>query len=85
MIARIAAARAKNQKLTVPGPSAPADLVAWFGAMQAQEYEAAITLEGVRPFQPGGQKLGTWVEIGQDVIADDPELRTWLATGLRAL
>lgn len=51
----------------------------------AAEYAAAVQKAGVQPFQPGGQKLGTWVEIDADVIADDPELRDWLATGLRAL
>ena len=51
----------------------------------AGEYAQALQAAGVRPFSPGGQKLGTWVEIEQDAVADDPELRTWLATGLRAL
>ena len=49
------------------------------------EYEHALAQAGVRPFAPGGQKLGTWVEISEDVIADDPDLRDWLAIGLRAL
>ena len=51
----------------------------------ASDYPRALTRPGVRPFTPGGQKLGTWVEIDADVIADDPELREWLAVGLRAL
>ena len=49
------------------------------------EYTGALTMAGVQPFSPGGQKLGTWVEIADDAIADDPELRLWLETGLRAL
>ena len=49
------------------------------------EYTAAIQQSGVRPFTPGGEKLGNWVEVDADVIADDPELRAWLETGLRAL
>ncbi|HEY0671428.1 MAG TPA: TfoX/Sxy family protein [Longimicrobiales bacterium] len=49
------------------------------------EYEQALEREGVKPFRPGGQKLGSWVEIAEAAIADDPELRLWLATGLRAL
>jgi hypothetical protein len=40
---------------------------------------------GVTPFSPGGQKLGTWVELAEDVIADDPELREWLEAALRAI
>jgi TfoX/Sxy family transcriptional regulator of competence genes len=51
----------------------------------AAEYPAALERAGVQPFSPGGQKLGTWVEVSDDAIADDPELREWLETGLRAL
>jgi TfoX/Sxy family transcriptional regulator of competence genes len=51
----------------------------------AGEYAAAIRRPGVRPFTPGGQKLGSWVEIDEDAIADDPDLRDWLAIGLRAI
>jgi TfoX/Sxy family transcriptional regulator of competence genes len=51
----------------------------------ATEYETAVRQTGVRPFTPGGQKLGLWVEIDEDVIADDPDLRHWLGTALRAL
>lgn len=50
----------------------------------AADYDAALQHTGVRPFTPGGQKLGTWVEIADDAIADDPDLRGWLALGLRA-
>ena len=49
------------------------------------EFDAANTRAGVKPFMPGGQKLGTWVEVSDDNIADDPELRDWLAAGLRAI
>ena len=49
------------------------------------EYEKALKQPGVKPFSPGGQKLGNWVEIEDAAIADDPDLRDWLATGLRAL
>ncbi len=51
----------------------------------APDYRQALSRPGVQPFTPGGQKLGTWVEISEDAIADDPDLRDWLATGLRAL
>lgn len=51
----------------------------------AGEYDAALRRAGVRPFMPGGQKLGTWVEIDEDAVADDPDLRDWLAIGLRAI
>lgn len=51
----------------------------------AAHYAGALKLPGVQPFAPGGQKLGTWVEIKDAAVADDPDLRDWLATGLRAL
>jgi hypothetical protein len=38
---RIAALRLDNQRITNPGPRRPADVVAWLGAVQAQEYRAA--------------------------------------------
>ena len=41
MQTRIALQRLENQRLTRPGPRDPADLVAWFGAVQAQDYPAA--------------------------------------------
>ena len=49
------------------------------------EYVAALEQPGVTPFSPGGQKLGNWVELTGEVVADDPELRGWLEAGLRAL
>lgn len=49
------------------------------------EFTGALAQPGVKRFMPGGQTLGTWVEIQDDLIADDPELRDWLAAGLRAL
>jgi len=39
--ARIAAARLADQRLTTAGPGDPAAMVAWFGAVQAQDYGAA--------------------------------------------
>jgi TfoX/Sxy family transcriptional regulator of competence genes len=51
----------------------------------AHEYERALGRSGTRPFEPGGQKLGTWVEIDQAAVADDPDLREWLELGLRAI
>ena len=41
MKAAIAERRLRNQLITRAGLRRPADVVAWFGAMQAQEYEAA--------------------------------------------
>jgi len=49
------------------------------------EFALALQDGTIRPFMPGGQKLGTWIEIDADAVADDPELRTWLQAGLRAI
>ena len=53
--------------------------------LRPDEYEKALRKNGVTAFSPGGQKLGTWVELAEDVIADDPELREWLEAALRAI
>jgi hypothetical protein len=44
----IAAQRLQNQRITQPGPRQPAQLVAWLGAVQAQEYAAAKWALGLR-------------------------------------
>jgi TfoX/Sxy family transcriptional regulator of competence genes len=49
------------------------------------EYERVLQHPEVKPFTPGGQKLGRWVEIEDAAVADDPDLREWLAMGIRAL
>lgn len=41
MNAAVAAQRLNNQRLTRSGPRRPEDIVAWLGAVQAQEYPAA--------------------------------------------
>lgn len=53
--------------------------------MMASEFGPALDRERVRAFMPGGSRLGTWVEIDAEVVADDPDLRDWLAAGLRSL
>jgi TfoX/Sxy family transcriptional regulator of competence genes len=54
--------------------------------LRRAELAAALERAGVRPFTPDGTApLGTWVEIADVQVADDPELRDWLAAGLRAL
>src|ERR1051326_5974813 len=51
--------------------------------LRNSEFDVALKQPGVKRFMPGGQTLGMWVEISEDVIADDPELRQWLDAGLR--
>jgi len=49
------------------------------------EFDDAVQQPGIQRFMPGGQTLGMWIEISDDVVADDPELRAWLAAGLRGI
>ena len=54
--------------------------------MPAGEYTAALAEGNVTPFAPGGEKpMSTWVVVGADAIADDPELVEWLRRGARAI
>jgi winged helix DNA-binding protein len=46
--ARIAAQRVENHRLARPRSSKPSEIVAWFGAMQAQDYAAAKWAIGLR-------------------------------------
>ena len=48
MAAHIAERRLLSQHITGPGLRRPADVVGWFGAMQAQEYEPARWAIGLR-------------------------------------
>jgi TfoX/Sxy family transcriptional regulator of competence genes len=49
------------------------------------EYDRALRNEVGRPFSPGGTKLGTWIELSTEAVADDPDLRDWLEAGLRSI
>ena len=50
------------------------------------EYGEALTRAGVTPFAPDGARpMTTWVVVAADVVADDPELAEWVASGLRAV
>lgn len=52
----------------------------------AAEYAAALATPGITPFAPDGERpMGSWVVVAADAIADDPELRDWVARGLRSL
>lgn len=52
----------------------------------AGEYAAALAERNVSPFAPDGEKpMSTWVVVGEDAIADDPELVEWLRRGARAV
>lgn len=54
--------------------------------LRRTELDRALHQPGIEPFQPDGSTtLGTWVEITAATVADDPDLRTWLEAGLRAL
>ena len=50
------------------------------------EYDAALAMRGVTPFAPGGERpMGTWVVVSDEIVAEDPELSTWVARGLRGV
>jgi TfoX/Sxy family transcriptional regulator of competence genes len=54
--------------------------------MARAEYEAALAEPNVTPFAPDNEKaMSTWVVVGADVIADDPELVEWLRRGARGV
>lgn len=65
-------------------------VIAWRDGMIVKcppaEYQAALAEPGVVPFAPGGERpMTTWVVVSPDAIADDPELDTWVARGLRGI
>jgi len=50
------------------------------------EYAAALAMPDVTPFAPGGDRpMGTWVVVAASAVADDPELREWVARGMRGI
>lgn len=50
------------------------------------EYDALRELPGIAPFAPDGERpMSTWLVVGADVIAEDPELTEWLRRGLHAV
>ena len=50
------------------------------------EYMALRSAPGIAPFAPAGERpMSTWLVVGQDVIADDPELTEWLRRALRTV
>jgi hypothetical protein len=67
-----------------------AAVIVWQDALLVKtppaEYQSALAERGVVPFAPGGERpMGTWVIVPTDAIADDPELRDWIARGVRAV
>ena len=50
------------------------------------DHAAALAAPGVTPFAPDGEHaMGTWVVVRGEELADDPELRDWVARGLRGV
>ncbi len=47
------------------------------------DYVIALQQPGVSAFAPdGGRPMSTWVLVDAEYVADDPELREWLAKAL---
>ena len=63
-----------NQQLAEPLFTKPADLVAWFGAMQAQDYAAAKWAVGLRLPDATDTSI-------EQAIADKSIIRTWALRG----
>ena len=53
--------------------------------LRPEAVAGALARPGVTRFMPGGESLGTWVALRDDVVADDPELREWLEAGVHSL
>ncbi len=70
----IAQRRLRAQRLTGPGFAAPADVVRWFGAVQAQDYYGALWAVG--------QRCANATEASvEQAIADRAIVRTWPLRG----
>jgi hypothetical protein len=71
---QIAAERLANQHIAGPSLENPADVVAWLGAVQAQDYPGGLWAVGLRT------RNGTEALV-ERALADRPILRTWLMRG----
>ena len=50
------------------------------------DYAGALARPGVAPFTPGSEKpMSTWLVVDAEQVAEDPELRDWIALALRSL
>lgn len=50
------------------------------------DYATALVHAGVKTFAPGGEKpMSTWLVVDAEQVAEDPELREWIALALRSL
>jgi len=73
---RIPACRIDRQLISRPRFAAPAEVVAWFGAMQAQDYRAALWALGLRT--PGATEATIEAAIAEgDVIRTHVFRGTW--------
>ena len=70
----IARQRLHTQHITGPGLATPADVVKWFGAVQAQDYPGALWALGLRT-------KGAVESDIQQAIADRTIVRTWPLRG----
>ena len=70
----VAQDRLRTQRLAGPGFAAPADVVAWFGAVQAQDYAGALWALGLRT------KGATEASVEQALL-DRSIVRTWPLRG----
>lgn len=65
-------------------------VIAWgdglIAKLEPDDYSAALAEPGVTPFSPaGGRAMGTWVVVGAELVAEEPELVGWVRRALRAV
>jgi TfoX/Sxy family transcriptional regulator of competence genes len=65
-------------------------VIVWDDALivktRPDEYQRLLAEPGVTPFAPDGEKpMSTWLVVGADAIADDPELTEWVRRGVGAV
>ncbi len=70
----VAQQRLRAQRLAGPGFATPADVVAWFGAVQAQDYAGALWALGLRT-------KGATEALVEQALTDRSLVRTWPLRG----
>ena len=46
------------------------------------DFDEALTNEGVRPFDMSGKRMNGWILVGGEGIAEDSELAHWVSVGM---
>jgi TfoX/Sxy family transcriptional regulator of competence genes len=46
------------------------------------DFDEALTNEGVRPFDMSGKRMNGWILVGGEGIAEDEDLERWVDVGM---